>query len=55
MGADVAKTALNDIAVLEAEPKDVKSMGLRSRTLATILGDVSYERKAFYDKNKNAL
>jgi hypothetical protein len=55
LGTDVAKTALNDIALLEAEPKNVKSMGLRSRTLATILGDVSYERKAFYDKNKHAL
>ena len=59
LGADITSTTLNHFSskkdnILPFNPKE-KSKGIRNRTLSTILGPVSYEREAFYNKEKNKL
>jgi hypothetical protein len=55
LGSDVASVTLTDIATREQGAQNIKSKGIRNRTLNTILGPVFYEREAFYDKENKSL
>ena len=56
LGADIASCALNDIAENESTKHKIGRLkGKRKRTLATLLGPVSYERTAFYNAIDAAL
>jgi len=55
LGAEIASVALNDIAHEVDGVNHQRTKGTRERNLTTILGPVSYERKAFYDPKENSL
>jgi hypothetical protein len=55
LGTHAASIALNNLASEEDALENGNKKGQRTRELITRLGEVSYERKAFYDKERNAL